>query len=287
MKDLDPRIYSRRRRPGARLWRFGNLPAVRALTRILACLFLFSSIGYGLSAGGHLDSPGGKAQTLTGRLAPVFGRSAQTIRIAGLKRQPAERVLAALGIEPGSPLFGFDESRARRLLENIDWIEEAHVRTVFPNTLEIDLIEREPFAIWQRDGRHYVIDRTGIAISLDAAAYAGKLPLVSGAGAQTAAYELFNQLRPHSALLGKLKAAARVGRRRWNLYLDGNVKIALPEQGIETALAWIERMDAEYGLLSMGIMSVDLRLPHRVAILPQEQPEENRNGQTLKVSNRQ
>jgi cell division protein FtsQ len=269
------------------LWHWGNLLAVRAFTRAFACLILFMSLGYGLVQGDHLAAPAGQGHSLISRIAPIFGRSAQTIRIAGLKRQSPDKVLAALGLEPGSPLFGFDPDNARRLLENIDWVEQANVRTVFPNILEIDIVEREPFAIWQRDGRHYVIDRTGAAMSLDAAAYAGKLPLVSGRGAQTAAYELFNQLRPHSGLLGKVKAAARVGMRRWTLYFDNNVKVALPEKEMDAALTWIERADAEYGLLSRGIISVDLRLVQRVAILPQAMPGEKKNGEILKLSDRQ
>jgi hypothetical protein len=35
------------------------------------------------------------------------------------------------------------------------------------------------------------------------------------------------------------------------------------------ALEWIERADREHGLLSRGIVSVDLRLPGRAVITPQ------------------
>ncbi|SRR5687767_14373157 len=284
---LQPRVYRRKRRYSARLWYWGDMLAVRAVARALGCLFLFATIGYGLMQGNHFEAAGSQTHSLIGRIAPVFGYSAQTIRISGLKRQSPDKVLAALGIEPGSALFGFDANMAGELLQNIDWVERAKVRTVFPNILEIDIVEREPFALWQRDGRYYVIDRTGAAMSLAATAYGSKLPLVSGPGAQTAAYELFNQLESHSALREKVKAAARVGSRRWTLYFKNNVKVALPENGIENALEWIERADREYGLLSKGIVSVDLRLEDRVVILPQTQGGENRNGESLKVSERQ
>jgi cell division protein FtsQ len=117
-------------------------------------------------------------------------------------------------------------------------------------------------------------------MSLSVSSYAGRLPLVSGRGAPAAVYELFTQLEPHLHLRAKLKAAARVGGRRWNLYFGNNVKVALPETDVEGALRWIERTDAEYGLLSKGLVSVDLRLEDRVAILPS--PVENADG--LKVS---
>jgi cell division protein FtsQ len=263
------RIYRRRRRSLGRLWRLGDLIVVRALSRTFACGFLIAVIGYGLVRGEHLDSIDSPDHSLLGRAAPIFGYSAQTIRISGLERRTPEAVLAAIGIEPGSPLFGFDAEQARNLLQNIDWVEKAAIRLAFPNTLEIEITERQPFAIWQREGRYYLIDRTGVAMGADVKNYAGVLPLVTGAGAQLAAYDLFNQLASHRELAAKVKAAARVGGRRWNLYFANNVAVALPEEGVETALEWIERADREHGLLSRGIVSVDLRLPGRAVITPQ------------------
>jgi cell division protein FtsQ len=263
------RIYRRRRRPLGRLWRLGDLIIVRALSRTLACGFLIAVIGYGLFRGEHLDSIDSPDHSLLGRIAPIFGHSAQTIRISGLERRTPEAVLAAIGIEPGSPLFGFDAEQARNLLQNIDWVEKAGIRLVFPNTLEIEVTEREPFAIWQREGRYYVIDRTGVAMGADVKNYAGILSLVTGAGAQLAAYDLFNQLASHRELAAKVKAAARVGGRRWNLYFANNVTVALPEEGVDAALEWIERADREHGLLSKGIVGVDLRLQGRAVITPQ------------------
>ena len=273
------RIYRRRRRSLGRLWRLGDLIVVRALSRIFALGFLIAVIGYGLVRGEHLDSIDSPNHSVLGRIAPIFGYSAQTIRISGLQRRAPEAVLAAIGIEPGSPLFAFDAEQARNLLQNIDWVEKAAIRLVFPNTLEIEITEREPFAIWQRDGRYYVIDRTGVAMGADVKNYVGILPLVTGAGAQLAAYDLFNQLASHRELAAKVKAAARVGGRRWNLYFANNVAVALPEEGAEMALEWIERADRDHDLLSRGILSVDLRLPGRAVITPQ-------GTENLKVSAR-
>jgi cell division protein FtsQ len=109
----------------------------------------------------------------------------------------------------------------------------------------------------------------GVAMGADVKNYAGILPLVTGAGAQLAAYDLFNQLASHRELGAKVKAAARVGGRRWNLYFANNVAVALPEEGVDAALEWIERADREHGLLSKGIVGVDLRLQGRAVITPQ------------------
>ena len=89
--------------------------------------------------------------------------------------------------------------------------------------------ERRPFAIWQRGGVHYVIDRSGAAISALEAGEATDLLLVTGEGAQHAALDLVNHLEAHPAPIIQVRAAARVGDRRWTLHLASGQRLLLPE----------------------------------------------------------
>jgi cell division protein FtsQ len=277
------RVYRRRRRVTAWL-RFGDRLVVRGIARFTGCMLLLLAIGFGLAKGGHLASSGGEDQTLLGRFAVMLGRSAQTIRIVGLERQQPRTVLAALGMEPGTSLIGFDPEQASQRLENIDWVEKAEIRTVFPNQLEIEIVERQPFALWQRDGSYYVIDRTGVAMSMDPGVLVSRLPLVAGEGAQKAVFELVNQLASYFSLGSKLQGASRVGGRRWNLYFPNNVKVMLPEAGMNKALAWIERLDREQGLLAKGIVSIDLRIEDRVVVVPAIEPGMDASGKSVNVA---
>ncbi len=136
----------------------------------------------------------------------------------------------------------------------------------FPNQLDIAVKEREPFAIWQRGKSYYVIDRTGAAMSGIAASHLVKLPLVTGEGANTAAAELINHLEAYPDLLLQVKAAARVGGRRWTLYLDSGATVLLPEQNVADAVRTVNDLNVSQQILSKGIRSVDLRLDGRVTV---------------------
>jgi cell division protein FtsQ len=238
----------------------------RVSARLAACLFLAIAIIHSLIIGGHLDYRGSPWAKLPGKMAGVLGFAAEDIRITGLIHQDPEMVLAAIGLEPGGSLIGFDANRARMILENLDWIASAQIVRRFPNQLDITVSERIPFAIWQRDGMHFVIDKSGVAVSAIDPKRVSILPLVTGEGAHVAAGELVNELEAAPALLSHLTAAARVGERRWTLYLDNGVKVVLPEHGLKSAVALVSRLDREQGLLSKGIQGVDLRVPGRVII---------------------
>jgi len=216
--------------------------------------------------GDYLDYDGSPWPKLPGRIASLVDMAADDIKITGLVHQEPETVLAAIGVTPGGSLIGFDAATARRLLENLDWVESAKVQRLFPNQIDIAVVEREPFAVWQRGSAYYVIDRSGAAMSGIPAAKVATLPLVTGEGAQKAAQELINQLEATPELLLQVKAAARVGDRRWTLYLDNGITILLPEYDVPAALARVMDLDRTQHLLSKGIRSVDLRLADRVTV---------------------
>jgi cell division protein FtsQ len=264
----------------------GNRRSVRLICRVGGLSILALAAGFGLHDGGHLKYPGSPWENASGRVASLFGFAADGIKIAGLKYHDAESVLTPIGVRPGGSLIGFDAANARKMLENMDWVLYAKVMRMFPNQLEISVVEREPFALWQRGGSHYVIDKTGSAMSSLDPARMTSLPLVTGEGAQSAISELVNQLEAHPGLKSKMLAAARVGQRRWTLHLDNGVFVALPEKDVEKAMARVEELDQRYDLLSKGIKGIDLRVAGRVTVMVSEAPAAAPESK-LKVSQRQ
>ena len=242
--------------------------STRFAMRSSAVAMLASVIGYGLLAGDHLTDPSSGTRGLPAQISSYFGYAAEEVRIHGLQRMPPEAVLKAIGVMPGGSLLGFDANHARRILLNLDWVKQASVRVLPPNRLEVDVTEREPFAVWQRDGLYYVIDREGTAMaSFDARRFAN-LMLVSGDGAQEEVSQLVNQLEAWPGLQSRVKAAARVGNRRWTLHFAGGRRALLPEKGVETALARLADLEARHQVLESGIREIDLRIADSAVLVP-------------------
>jgi cell division protein FtsQ len=251
----------------ARPWaEFGNALRTRIMARAGALLILALAMATGLVQGGHLAYEASPWLKLPGRAAGLVGLAAEDITITGLVHHEPEALLEAIAIQPGGPLVNFDAAAAKQQLESLDWIEEATVQRRFPNQLDIAVRERDPFAVWQLAGRYQVIDREGRTMSGLQSSLLVSLPLVSGEGANTAAAELVNQLEAHPELALQIDAAARVGGRRWTLYLDSGVTVLLPEQGLDSALDRLERLDREQGLLAKGVRSIDLRIAGRMVV---------------------
>ena len=234
--------------------------------RGFAILFLMISITHGVLRGGVLDYEGSPLRNIPDKLASLFGLAAVDIRVSGLTHHDAELLFQSLGVRPGGSLIGFDANEARRKLEAMNWVASASVQRQYPNRLEITVAERVPFAIWQHEGAYSLIDVTGVPMGGLELIAQSHLPLVTGNGANLAAAEFVNQLEAYPLLFKRVSAAAMVGKRRWTLYMDNGVKIALPESGVSEALAKVSELDASSGLLSKAISQIDLRLPGQMTV---------------------
>jgi len=89
------------------------------------------------------------------------------------------------------------------------------------------------------------------------------LPLIVGEGADRAAPEalaLYNAAEP---LVPRLRGLVRMGERRWDVVLDRDQRIMLPETGAIEALEQVIALDQAQDLLARDISAVDMRNAHR------------------------
>jgi cell division protein FtsQ len=256
---------------------------IRIAVRSSAVLFLGATLVHGIMLGGQLDYNGSPWTRIPDKLSSLIGLAADDIRISGLKHHDPEMLLQVLSLRPGASLVGFDAGGARGLLENMDWVASASVQRKYPNQLDITVSEREPIAIWQRDKSYYLIDKSGVAMGGLELVRQSHFMLVTGEGANLAAAELVNHLEALPELRKKVGAAAMVGKRRWTLYLDNGVKIALPEQGIDKALAQVASLDASQNILSKGIREIDLRIVGQMTVAINEIEEPKTTASLSKV----
>ncbi len=245
---------------------FLSLRKTQALARLVAFSILAFSISHGLTKGGYFENPASPWSRLSGTVASMMGLAADNIQISGLSQHDPQQLLAALNIRPGSNMIGFDANQARMTLQEMNWVKAATVERDYPNTLKINVVERIAFALWQNKQELQLIDETGASMGHPQFLMANHLPIVTGEGANLAAAELVNELSAIPALSQKVNGAARVGNRRWTLYLDNGVKVALPEQGVADALKTVWGLEQQQGIFEKGISMVDMRIPHQMIV---------------------
>ncbi|VAW15638.1 hypothetical protein MNBD_ALPHA09-1432 [hydrothermal vent metagenome] len=207
-----------------------------------------------------------------------LGLTVQDVTVSGRRNAPSGEILAALRVDRGASIMSFDASRARARVLDVDWVQDAAVKRLFPDTIEVTVSERKPFAVWRRKGRNFVVDAKGETITVASPAVMEQLPYLAGEGAPAAAPKLFAMLEGRPSIKTKLRQALRVGQRRWTLRLEGGIDVLLPASGVELALDELVRLSDVTDLLGRDIRIVDLRLPDRLTVRARKPAKSSDSG---------
>jgi cell division protein FtsQ len=162
-----------------------------------------------------------------------------------------------------------------RLLQ-FGWVKDARVSRRLPDTLVIDVVERNPAALWQDGGRLALIDTGGVVLDRVPVDKMPDLPLLIGPGANGQAAELGSLMAAVPTLKPQLASATWVGGRRWDLNFQTGESVALPEgeDAARVALTKFAKLDKSSGLLGHGMLRFDLRIAGKMIVrLPHAPPE--------------
>jgi cell division protein FtsQ len=229
-------------------------------------LLLTASAGLGVVKGGHLEQFIATLSEARNSIANSAGFRITSVAINGRKQLTQDEILAIGGVNGHSSLLFLDASSVREKLKAEPWISEATVLKLYPGQLRIDIVERAPFALWQRSGQMSVISEDGAVLDRYVSPRFLKLPLVVGKGAETRAKDFLALLARYPQINGATKAAILIGERRWNLRLNDGLDIRLPETDVGNALLALSNLDKDEHLFAKDIVAIDLRLPDRLVV---------------------
>ena len=195
-----------------------------------------------------------------------IGLTVKEVLLEGRIHAPHAVVLKALGLKVGDPIMGFDLAMVRDRIEALPWIQSAAVERRLPGVVRVRIVEREPIALWQRKGVLSLVGRDGVPITNRKLGRFRDLLVIVGKDAPRHATNLLVLLASEPALRKRVRAAVRVGARRWNLRLDNGIDVRLPEDEVAAAWARLAELDRRHGLLGNDIDTIDLRIPDRLIV---------------------
>src|SRR5881392_3491195 len=147
-------------------------------------LLLLGSAGLGLVRGGHVAEFTSALSDTRNAVANYAGFRITTVGINGRKQLTQDEVLAIGGVNGRSSLLFLDAATVRDKLKANPWIADATVLKLYPGQLQIDIVERTAFALWQQYGRLSVISEDGAVLEPYVSRRFTALPLVVGKGAE-------------------------------------------------------------------------------------------------------
>jgi cell division protein FtsQ len=185
-------------------------------------------------------------------------------RVEGASQDLAAAVRAKLALPLPMSSFDIDLDAARDRIEALDAVKKADLRVRSGGVLQVVITERVPVAVWRTEDGLTLVDETGHRVAgLLARADRADLPLIAGEGADAATPEALELIDAAGPLTPRIRGLVRVGERRWDLVLDREQRVLLPETNPVQALERLLALDHAQDLMNRDILTVDLRSDHR------------------------
>jgi cell division protein FtsQ len=189
----------------------------------------------------------------------AHSRPIASVRVAGDLEHTSRRALEeAVAPHVTTSLYAVDVNAVRAAAESLPWVREARVRRVWPDGLQIEVVEREPIARWgealvEASGQRFVPG--GIEAFTDLPEFAG--PVESTEPMLRTYLGLQAELRPAGFEISRL---ALDERHAWRVELRGGTVLKLGQQeGLEAVQRLMRAFEMVLGRRLTDAESVDLR----------------------------
>jgi cell division protein FtsQ len=160
--------------------------------------------------------------------------------------------------------FNYDLDKLKQSLLSDPWIENVTIRKIFPHGLKVNVIEKQPLALWNKDG---IIDRSGQVF------YPNHIPALSvphflgtNADIPDIHQHYISLEKKFSNIQLTISSLSINPQGQWSLTLSNGIQLTL---GAQNLIAKCQRFVEAYPELhnhNMKIQSVDLRYADGFAV---------------------
>jgi len=265
-----PRTSRLRRDPAPsraayRLHRLWLTPLFRGLLRIGLPVFLvIFGIAVFLSDEGRRDALSQQMSDLRRSIEERPEFMVRLMAIDGASAELGDDIREVVPLDFPISSFDLDLEAMRNTIAGLDAVESATVRLRPGGILQVDVTERLPAVVWRGREDIELLDASGYRVSsVVARAARPDLPLIVGDGADTAVPQALEILAAAAPIAARVRGLVRMGERRWDLVLDRNQRIQLPENDPIAALERVLVLNRTLDLLERDLSVVDMRNPGR------------------------
>jgi len=244
-----------------RMQRLWLTPVFRAVLRVGVPVFCVLAVGaWYVSDDTRIDNVKATASELRASIENRPEFMVNLMRIEDVSAEVAEdiREVTAVDFPISSFDLNLDDMRAR--IEELDAVARVDLAVRSGGVLDVEVVERIGEVIWRGREALELLDGDGHRVSgISARANYVDLPLIAGDGADQSVPEAMELYRAAKPVGTRVRGLLRVGERRWDLILDRNQRIMLPETGAVEALERVLALNDIKGLLSRDLIAIDLR----------------------------
>lgn len=160
--------------------------------------------------------------------------------------------------------FDLDLVAMKNAIQGLGPVARADLRIKAGGILQVEITERTPAVVWRGPSEIELLDAYGNRVAgVASRTERSDLPLIAGEGAEANVAQALRLLATAAPIDHRIRGLVRIGERRWDVVLDNDQRILLPQENPVQALQQVIALDQAQELLSRDILAVDMRNIHR------------------------
>lgn len=190
----------------------------------------------------------------------------KTVRIYGINRISEQEIRASLLPLVNHGFFTIDVEYIRDRLLQMPWLSDLYVRRIWPDQVEITMVERKPIASWNEES---LLSEAGELFTPKRETYPEHLPHFTGAaGQQVFMLQNFKDInRLLSPLHAKISHLELTPDLTWKIMLDNGITMQMGHKDSLTRLNHFVKVYPKIvGTRAADVDYIDLRYPNGVAV---------------------
>lgn len=200
--------------------------------------------------------------------------------VDGAKDELATYIRESLPLDFPVSSFDLDLDAMRATVTEISAVKSASVRIRPGGVLQVAVEPRQAVALWRSEDGLALVDESGIYVAGATSRHARPdLPLIAGEGANEHVEEALELTQAAAPLGSRLRGLVRMGARRWDVVLDRDQRIMLPEDEPLRALERVIALEGAQDILTRDVARVDMRLARRPTVQMTNEAAEERMAQ--------
>ena len=202
----------------------------------------------------------------SGDISKTVGLTVKEVIVEGRSKTKKSALLQALQVSEGDNILAINITEMKDRINKLPWVKSARIERHFPNKISLTLFERTPMARWQTNRMLKLIDVNGDVIPIVDLTRFSNLPIIIGKNAPKIAGQILNTLSNEPHLFRRVKSLTLVSDRRWDVQLDNQINVHLPEKNPGKAWAHLATVEQGHNIFGDQVQGIDMRLENQLII---------------------
>ena len=151
----------------------------------------------------------------------------KTVNVSGSKNTDLEKIKKQFNFLVNTSILSVDNKKMNEIISQNEWIHFVNINKKFPSTINVVIVEHEPFVFWKKGNNNLIITKEFTLIEKFSFNSFSNQTQAKGNFDIEDLKKLYKALNNNNFDLSSITSFEFINSERWDLFLKGNKKIML------------------------------------------------------------